>query len=166
MEADHFWFLIRNLKAEFLDIEAQRPSLGLQLESRYLCQMHLPYASFSLPNDLFRRILVHDLGCVAEVSDILQRPDQKWKPLKARGPPLRFAPVGMTILFLAFVGQHTRCHELLPAILLILLIDERIGHACNVVADHARQRLLLPLFRGNCAAGRRAPPSSGRRVLR
>src|SRR5208337_2400783 len=35
---------------------------------------------------------------------------------------------------------------LLPAILLILLVDERIGHAGDVVADDAGQRLLGGFF--------------------
>src|SRR5208282_709900 len=36
--------------------------------------------------------------------------------------------------------------SLLSTILLILLINERIGHAGNVVADHARQRFLRGFF--------------------
>ena len=41
-----------------------------------------------------------------------------------------------------FVSINHVTRTLAGAILFILLIDKRIRHACNVVADNARQRLM------------------------
>src|ERR1039458_6947406 len=44
------------------------------------------------------------------------------------------------------MSRIIRARTLLPAILLILLVDERVGHAGDVIADDAGQRLLGGFF--------------------
>src|SRR5450756_1114197 len=48
--------------------------------------------------------------------------------------------------FAALHWQKLQTATLLPAILLILLVNERVGHAGDVVADDSRQRLLGGFF--------------------